>query len=254
VTGGASGIGATTARRFAAEGAAVVIADIQTDKGEEVVGEIRARGGQAHFRRTDVTDRADVRRMVRESGDLLGNLRVLFNNAMTDPGDYGDDERWNVMLESGLAAYWAASVAAAPLLEGSGGGAIVCNASIAGAKIGVEFASEAYSAAKAGVVGLTRKLAQRLGPHGIRVNCICPGIIETPRWRSPGDLEPRFARRWRSMAPLGRFGRAEEVASLVVFLASEEASFVSGQDIAVDGGFSAASRFVDVDFDGGDRT
>jgi meso-butanediol dehydrogenase / (S,S)-butanediol dehydrogenase / diacetyl reductase len=254
VTGGASGIGAATARCFAAEGAAVVIADIQADKGAEVVGEIRAGGGRAHFRRTDVTDRDDVRRMVHEAGDLLGNLRVLFNNAMTDPGDYGDDERWNVMLESGLAAYWAASIEAAPLLERSGGGAIVCNASIAGAKIAVEFASEAYSAAKAGVVGLTRKLAQRLGPSGVRVNCVCPGIIETPRWRSPGDGEPRFARRWRRMAPLGRFGRAEEVASLVVFLASEEASFVSGQDIAVDGGFSAASRFVDVDFDEGGRT
>ena len=113
VTGGASGIGAATARRFAAEGAAVVVADIQADKGAEVVGEIRADGGRAHFRRTDVTDRDDVRRMVREAGDLLGNLRVLFNNAMTDPGDYGDDERWNVMLESGLAAYWAAPIEAA---------------------------------------------------------------------------------------------------------------------------------------------
>jgi NAD(P)-dependent dehydrogenase (short-subunit alcohol dehydrogenase family) len=173
---------------------------------------------------------------------------------MADPGDYGEDQRWNAMLESGLAAYWAASIEAAPLLERAGGGAIVCNASIAGAKIAIEFASEAYSAAKGGVVGLTRKLAQRLGPRGIRVNCVCPGIIETPRWRSPGEVEPRFARRWRRMAPLGRFGRAEEVASLVVFLASEEASFVSGQDIAVDGGFSAASRFVDVDFDEGGRT
>ena len=252
VTGGASGIGAATARRFAEEGAEVLVADVQDARGEEVVSEIRAAGGRAHFRRTDVTDRDDVRRMVRDAGRVLVGVDVLFNNAMADPRDeYSDDERWNAMLESGLAAYWAASIEAAPLLERSGGGAIVCNASIAGAKIAIEFASEAYSAAKGGVVGLTRKLAQRLGPRGIRVNCICPGIIETPRWRSPGDSEPRFARRWRRMAPLGRFGRAEEVASLVVFLASEESSFVSGQDIAVDGGFSTASRFVDVDFDEG---
>jgi 3-oxoacyl-[acyl-carrier protein] reductase len=188
--------------------------------------------------------------MVRDAARILGGVTVLFNNAMADPrDDYTDDQRWNVMLESGLAAYWAASIEATPLLERSGAGAIVSNASIAGAKIAIEFASEAYSAAKGGVVGLTRKLAQRLGPRGIRVNCVCPGIIETPRWRSAGEPEPRFARRWRKMAPLGRFGRAEEVASLVLFLASNEASFVSGQDVAVDGGFSAACRFVDVDFD-----
>jgi meso-butanediol dehydrogenase / (S,S)-butanediol dehydrogenase / diacetyl reductase len=250
VTGGASGIGAATARRFAAEGAIVLIADVQDQAGEDLVREIREARGRAHFRHTDVTERSEVRQMVHDAERLLGGVAVLFNNAMADPrDDYGDDQRWNVMLESGLAAYWAASIEAAPLLERSGVGAIVSNASIAGAKIAIEFASEAYSAAKGGVVGLTRKLAQRLGPRGIRVNCVCPGIIETPRWRSADEPEPRFARRWRKMAPLGRFGRAEEVASLVLFLASDEASFVSGQDIAVDGGFSAACRFVDVDFD-----
>lgn len=249
VTGGASGIGEATARRFAAEGARVLIADVQDAAAERVVEEIRSAGGVAHFRHTDVTKREDVRGAVRDAERLLGGLAVLFNNAMADPrDDWSDDERWNAMLESGLTAYWAAAIAAAPLLERSGNGAIVSNASIAGAKIGIEFSSDAYSAAKAGVVGLTRRLAQRLGPRGIRVNCVCPGIIETPRWRTPGSAEPRFASRWRKMTPLGRFGRPEEVASLVLFLASEEASFVSGEAIAIDGGFSSALRFVDVDF------
>jgi len=249
ITGGASGIGEATARRFAAEGAKVLVADIQEAAAEKVVSEIRQAGGIAHFRHTDVTDRADVRRMVHDAGRLLGGLAVLFNNAMADPrDDYTEDQQWDVMLESGLAAYWAAAVEAAPLLERSGKGAIVSNASIAGARVGIDFASEAYSAAKAGVVGLTRKLAKRLGPRGVRVNCICPGIIETPRWRRPGDPEPRFARRWRRMAPLGRYGRSEEVASVALFLASDDSSFVTGQDLAVDGGFTTAFRFESIDF------
>ncbi len=254
VSGGASGIGEASARRFAAEGAIVMIADVQDEKGKTVVEEIRASGGRAHFRHTDVTDRKDVRAMVADAERMLGGLAILFNNAMSDPrDDWSADERWDSMIESGLSAYWAASVAAAPLLARSKVGAIVNNSSIAGAKIGIEFSSEAYASAKAGVVGLTRRMAQRLGPEGIRVNCICPGIIETPRWRTPGDTsEPQFARRWRRMTPLRRYGKPEEVAGLVAFLVSDDASFVSGQDIAIDGGFSSALSFITVDFDGPD--
>jgi NAD(P)-dependent dehydrogenase (short-subunit alcohol dehydrogenase family) len=250
VTGGASGIGEATARLFAAEGASVVIADIDDAGGETVVRGIRARGGIAHYRHVDVTDRAAVRRVVQEAADTLGGLGILFNNAMTNPSaDYSEDERWNLMLESGLGAYWAAATEAAAILARSDHGAIVNNASIAGARMGIEFASEAYSAAKAGVLGLTRKLSKRLGPDGVRVNAICPGIIETPRWRSPDMPEPQFARRWRQMAPLGRFGRTDEVAKLVLFLASDDASFITGQDIAIDGGFTTAARFESVEFD-----
>ncbi|MGH7805356.1 MAG: SDR family NAD(P)-dependent oxidoreductase [Candidatus Binatia bacterium] len=168
---------------------------------------------------------------------------------MSNPSaDYTEDERWNLMLESGLSAYWAAAMEAAPILARSGHGAIVSNASIAGARIGIEFASEAYSAAKAGVIGLTRKLAKRFGPEGVRANAICPGIIETPRWRSPGAREPQFARRWRQMAPLRRFGRTEEVARLALFLASDDSSFIIDQDVAIDGGFTTAFGFESVDF------
>lgn len=250
ITGGASGIGEATARLFAAEGAAVMISDIDDTAGERVVGEIRAAGGTAHYRHVDATDRGAVRRMVHEADSTLGGLGILFNNAMTNPSaEYSEDQRWNLMLESGLAAYWAAATEAAPILARSGHGAIVSNASIAGARVGIEFASEAYSAAKAGVLGLSRKLAKRYGPSGVRSNAICPGIIETPRWRSPGSVEPQFAARWRRMAPLGRFGRTEEVARLVLFLASEDSSFITGQDIAIDGGFTTAFRFESLELD-----
>ena len=250
VTGGASGIGEAAARLLAAEGAAVMIADIDDAGGERVAQAIRAAGGTSHYRHVDVTDRAAVRALVHEAAHTLGGLGILFNNAMSNPSaDYSEDQRWNLMLESGLSAYWAAATEAAPLLAASGHGALVHNASIAGACIGIEFASEAYSAAKAGVLGLSRKLAKRFGPEGVRSNVICPGIIETPRWRSPGQQEPQFARRWRQMAPLGRFGRTEEVARLVLFFASDDSSFITGQDIAIDGGFTLALRFESVDFD-----
>lgn len=211
---------------------------------------IRHKGGVAHYLHVDVTDRAAVRRMVHDAAEAVGPLGVLFNNAMTSPSDrYGDDERWDLMMESGLAGYWAAAIEAGQLMgAGGAGGAIVNNASIAGARLGLDFASEAYSAAKAGVVGLTRKLAKRFGPDGVRVNCICPGIIETPRWRGPDMEEPQFARNYRLMAPLGRFGTADEVAALALFLASDESAFITGQDIAIDGGFTTAPRFEGVNF------
>lgn len=252
VSGGASGIGEATARLFAQEGAAVVITDIDDANGERVVREICAAGGVAHYRHVDVTDRAAVRRMVHEAETTLGGLGILFNNAMTNPSaDYTEDERWNLMLESGLSAYWAAAIEAAPILARSGHGAIVSNASMAGARLGLDFASEAYSAAKAGVLGLTRKLAKRFGPSGVRANAICPGIIETPRWRSPDLVEPQFATRYRQMAPLRRFGKTEEVAKLVLFFASDDSSFITGQDIAIDGGFTTAFGFESIDFNGG---
>jgi len=248
VTGGASGLGRAAAVLLAANGAAVMVADIDVAGGEAVVAEINAAGGKAYFRRTDVTDRADVRQMVADAGDTMGGLSILMNNAMSNPrDDYGADERWDTMLESGLSAYWAAATAAEPLLIRSGHGSIVQIASIAGARMGIEFASEAYCAAKAGILGLTRKLAKRLGPQGVRVNCIAPGVIKTPRLRWSGSDEPEFARRARKVTPLQRLGRAEEVADLVLFLASDRASFITGQDIAIDGGLSIATMFESVE-------
>lgn len=250
ITGGASGIGEACARAFAAAGALVLIADIDNVRGLTVVADINGAGGRAEYRYVDVTRRAEVRRLVHDAADTLGGLAILCNNAMTNPSDtFTPDERWDLMLESGLSAYWAAAVEAAPILIASGHGAIVSIASIAGARLGIDFASEAYSAAKAGVLGLTRKLAKRFGPQGLRANAICPGIIETPRWRSPDLEEPQFARRYRQMAPLRRFGTADEVARLALFFVSDDSSYITGQDIAIDGGFTTAFGFEAIDFD-----
>ncbi|MGE0484184.1 MAG: SDR family NAD(P)-dependent oxidoreductase [Gammaproteobacteria bacterium] len=244
VTGGASGIGRASAQALAAAGAEVMIADIDDVAGRAVVEAVVNAGGRARYRHCDVTDRAAVRATVAAAGAEMGGLAILVNNAMSNPrDDYGVDQRWDTMLESGLTAYWAAATAAEELLIASGHGAIVQIASIAGAKMGIAFASEAYCAAKAGVVGLTRKMAKRLGPRGVRVNCIAPGVIKTPRLRYSGADEPEFAVRSRQVTPLQRLGQAEEVAELVLFLASDRASFITGQDIAIDGGLSIATMF-----------
>lgn len=248
VTGAASGLGRASALLLARAGAEVTVADIDDAGGNSAVKEIKAAGGKARFCHLDVTDRAAVRQAVTDAGAAMGGLSILVNNAMSNPSDdYSEDERWEKMLESGLTAYWAAARAAEPLLIASGHGAIVQIASIAGARMGIAFASEAYCAAKAGIVGLTRKLAKRLGPQNVRANCIEPGVIKTPRLRYSGSDEPEFARRSRKVTPLQRLGRAEEVAELVLFLASDRASYITGQDIAIDGGLSVAAMFETVE-------
>ncbi|MSS70175.1 MAG: SDR family oxidoreductase [Candidatus Latescibacteria bacterium] len=252
ITGAASGIGAASARCFAAEGARVVIADINEDLGAEIVREIQAASGEAHFLQADMTDREACRRMVRDAVACLGGLDVLFNNvtAMSttrrpSSGDISDEDvGWNATLASGLDAVWAASMTAVPYLAESGKGVILSTGSVAGARFA--YSSPGYSAAKAGVVGLTRWLAKNLGPRGIRANCMIPGLIDTPRWHRPGQPYTPTARNWVKMTPLGRAGTAEEVAKLALFLASDESSFITGQDIAIDGGFCVGMRFEEV--------
>jgi len=242
VTGGVGGIGAACARALALEGAAVALADVRLDAAQEVARGIAAGGGLATALEADVTNREACRLMVGTAAERMGGLDGLVNNAISyGPRGAGEDDGWDATLESGLSAVWAASMEAAPLLAASGRGAVVSVASVAGARFG--FSTAGYSAAKAGVVGLTRWLAKELGPRGVRANCVCPGLIETPLWHTPGREYPPMFRRWADMTPLGRAGRAEEVARVVVFLLGEEAGFITGQDIAVDGGFCVGMRF-----------
>ena len=179
--------------------------------------------------------------MVKDAAACLGGLDGLFNNAIASDPRGSADDGWDQVLSSGLEAVWAASIEAAPYLSESGKGAVLSTGSVAGARFA--WSSPGYSAAKAGVVGLTRWLAKHLGPKGVRANCLCPGLIETPLWHRFGEPYNATFRRWVDMTPLGRAGNPEEVAKLALFLVSDEASFITGQDIAIDGGFCVGLRF-----------
>ena len=242
ITGAGSGIGEAAARLFAAEGARVVVADVSERKARATADAIAASGGEATPVVVDVRTTAGCAAMVTAALDTWGRLDVLFNNAgTTRPGrapELSEDD-WDLVVDTNLKGVWLGCKHAIPEMRRGGGGAIVNTASVEGL-VG-DRASVAYCASKAGVVNLTRCLAVDHAHEGIRANCVCPGVIGTPpilRWLVPDDEHrDRLGRRH----PLGRIGRPEEVAAVALFLASDEASFVTGAAVPVDGGLIAES-------------
>jgi NAD(P)-dependent dehydrogenase (short-subunit alcohol dehydrogenase family) len=245
ITGAGSGIGRAAAELFAEEGAAVAVVDLRADAAEETVAKIEAGGGQAVAVAADVTVRADVDAAVARAVEALGGLDVLYNNAGVDSrGSIADatEEDWDRCFGVNAKGTFLCSQAAVPHLEASGAGAIVNQGSVA-ALVGVpNFA--AYCAAKGAVVALTRSMAIDLAPRGVRVNVICPGTVFTPlmepmlRARGDGDLEAGLAKTLVKY-PIGRLGTPEEIARVALFLASDDASFVTGSIIAADGGMTS---------------
>ncbi len=239
ITGGGSGMGRASCLAFAAEGARVVVVDRTIASGEETARAVSDEGGEAFFFEADVSDGADVAGMVAAAVDRWGRLDVLFNNAGIEGpsvrlGEY-DEAEWDQVIAVNLKAVYLGMRAAIPQMVSQGGGVILSTASAAGL-VGLA-RSSAYSAAKAGVVGLTRTVALEYGPQGVRVNCICPGFVSTPMLeRVLGDRDESVL---RQVAPLRRVGAAEDIARAAVYLASDDASYVTGVAFAVDGGYVA---------------
>jgi NAD(P)-dependent dehydrogenase (short-subunit alcohol dehydrogenase family) len=237
VTGGASGIGKATAEQFAAEGARVVIGDLADSAGEKVASAI---GGI--FLATDVREARQVEALVQLACDKFGRLDVMFNNAgigISAPLLATTEEDYRNTIRIDLdGVFWGLKFGG-KVMVAQKRGSIISTASVAGL-IGSPGLS-AYNAAKHGVVGLTRNAAIEFGPFGVRVNCICPGVIETPLvMRVFGQLEG--ARKMLdAMHPLGRMGQPIEIAKAVTFLASDDASFITGHALAIDGGIMAGA-------------
>jgi NAD(P)-dependent dehydrogenase (short-subunit alcohol dehydrogenase family) len=240
VTGGSTGIGHAAALRFAEEGSQVVLADVNTEDGLATVDEIEEMGGEATFVETDVSDPADVENMVETAVDTYGGLDFAFNNA----GVEGDDsvaseqtlDNWEQVIDVNLKGVFLGMRAEIPAMLESGGGAIVNTASIAGV-VGFPELSP-YVASKHGVIGLTKTAALEYSGEGVRVNAVCPGVIDTPMVeRSSEDMES--VDQAIAATPLGRLGAPNEIGDAAVWLCSEESSFVTGEAMVIDGGYTS---------------
>ena len=243
ITGGSSGIGEATAKLFAREGAKVVIADVQLEKGQQVVAAIQAEGGEASFVRADVSRDADAKQMVEFTVGRYGRLDVLFNNAgveSTKPVVETSEAEWDRIMAVNAKGVFLGTKHAISAIQKSGGGSIINTSSIFGLIGSPGFA--AYHASKGAVRLLTKSTALAHAKDKIRANSIHPGVIETPMLREviATESNPEQARaEWMKGEPIGRFGTPEDIAYGALYLASDESSFVTGTELVIDGGWTA---------------
>jgi len=243
ITGAGNGMGRAAALLFASEGARIVVADAMEDGGNATVEAVRTAGGDAAFVKVDVSDEAQVQAMVAFATGTYDALHVLYNNAGIFPADDGGTTEtpvptWDRVMDVNLKGVWLGCKHAIPAMLDSGGGSIVNVASFV-ALMGAATAQIAYTASKGGVLSMTREIAVEYARKGIRANSLCPGPIETPMLAELMS-DPEWARRRLTHIPMGRPGRAEELAKAALFLASDESSFMTGSALVVDGGITAA--------------
>jgi NAD(P)-dependent dehydrogenase (short-subunit alcohol dehydrogenase family) len=243
VTGAGSGIGRAVAAEFAAEGAQVVVGDVDEEGGRETVEQIESDGGEATFVDADVTDTEAVEAMVETAVDEYGRLDYGVNNAgiggeQTPAGEY-TEESWQRVIDINLTGVWRSLKAELDVMtEQDEGGVIVNMASILGL-VGFQTAS-AYTAAKHGVVGLTKTAALEYAEQGVRVNAVCPGFIETPMLEAGGiTTDEEMRAQIEGLHAMNRMGQPEEIADAVLWVCSDGASFVTGEEITVDGGYTS---------------
>jgi NAD(P)-dependent dehydrogenase (short-subunit alcohol dehydrogenase family) len=255
ITGGASGIGEATVRLFVAEGAAVVIADLQDERGRRVAAELGSRAAYVH---ADVSREADVQAAVADTERRFGRLDCIFNNAgyggvggrIAEVPVDGFDETMGVLVRG----VFLGMKHAAPVMKRQGGGSIISTASIAGLQTGL--GPHVYSAAKAAVIHLTRSVAMELGEHNVRVNCICPGGIATPIFGKGLGLSPERAEEivplmkgvLENLQPIKRAGLPEDIAQAALWLASDASTFVNGHALVVDGGLVGGRSWSESQF------
>ncbi len=241
VTGGGAGIGRATALAFAGEGLKVVVADLDAVGGEETVGQIRAAGGEALFIACDVTREDQVRQLHEHLVAAYGRLDYAFNNAgiEIEQGKLADgsEAQFDAIMGVNVKGVWLCMKYQLPLLLAQGGGAIVNTASVAG--LGAAPKMSIYSASKHAVIGLTKSAAIEYARKGIRVNAVCPAVIDTDMFRRAYEADPRKAEFAAAMHPVGRIGTVAEIASAVLYLCSDGAAFTTGHCLTVDGGDTA---------------
>jgi NAD(P)-dependent dehydrogenase (short-subunit alcohol dehydrogenase family) len=243
ISGAGGGIGRATALKFAAEEAAVICADVRAEPAEATAQQIIAAGGKAVVAVGDLTRPDECAAMFDTAAASLGGIDILFNNAgIIAPGDDGPVETplaaWDATIGANLTSVFLACKYAIPHLQAAGGGVIINNASIV-AMVGSAYPQIAYTAAKGGVLAMTRELAVMYARQGIRAVAICPGPTATPIVNAFMADDEAWKLRRRYM-PMGRLGKPEEIANLVAFLASDEASYITGAAYAIDGGITAA--------------
>ena len=239
ITGGCSGIGLATARKFHAEGATVVIGDLDTERGTAIASEL-----DGSFVRADVTNADDVNALFAHANERYGRVDIAFNNAGISPAD--DDsilktgiEAWDRVQKVNLTSVYLCCKAVLPYMLEQGGGSIINTASFV-AVMGAATSQISYTASKGGVLAMTRELGVQFAGKGIRVNALCPGPVNTPLLQELFAKDPERAARRLVHIPMGRFAEPEEIANAVAFLASDESSFITATEFLVDGGLSHA--------------